>query len=237
VRSKLLSGIVSAAFGMTAIAGAGAQTISIGVGPAGSVVTKATGPGDAAPVIFFAPDNSWTASAVDASSGADLGSTNITLSENFSGELTIWVTETGVNIGPTPQSLLFLSSFTQNQLPPGASVTESTYFDANDVAFATTTPLANFTFTSIDTNSPGVNTIVDDPLMTAYSITEEYDVLIPISTGPALLSTISLQTTANGPIPIVPEPSTWVMMAIGFAGLGFTAYGRGRRSQPQASIV
>jgi hypothetical protein len=233
MRAKYLSGVISAVFGLTAAA-AGAQTIEIGVGPEGSVISKATGSADSV-LSFTAPGDIWSASAIDAAGGADLGSTNITVSENFSGELTIWVTETSVDIGPTPQQLLFLSSFTQNQIPAGASVTETTWFDASDVAFGTATQLATKTFTTIDTNSPDVNTIVEAP--TPYSITEEYDVTIPISTSPAVLSTISLQTTPDGPIPIIPKPSTWVMVALGFAGLGYAAYGRSRKSRIQASII
>ena len=34
----------------------------------------------------------------------------------------------------------------------------------------------------------------------------------------------------DGPIPTVPEPSTWAMMILGFAGLGFMAYRR--KSKP-----
>jgi hypothetical protein len=233
--AKLLSGIVSAVCGMTAVGGAVAQTIEIGVGPTGSVTEVASGPGDSAPVVFSSPGDTWSATAIDAASGADLGSTNTTVSENFSGELTIWVTETGVNLGPTPQQLSIFSSFTQNGVPPGATVTETTYFDASDTAFGTATQLATKTFTSIDTNSPGVTTIVEAPV--PYSITEEYDVIIPISVSPTALSTISLQTTDAGPIPIIPEPSTWAMLAIGFAGLGYAGYGRRRKSRAHASIV
>jgi hypothetical protein len=35
-------------------------------------------------------------------------------------------------------------------------------------------------------------------------------------------------------ISAIPEPSTWAMMLIGFAGLGFLAY---RRQQPAATAV
>ena len=83
MRTKYLSGIISAVCGLTAAA-AGAQTIEIGVGPEGSVVSMATGPADSV-LSFTAPGNTWSASAIDAAGGADLGSTNITASENFSG--------------------------------------------------------------------------------------------------------------------------------------------------------
>jgi PEP-CTERM motif len=112
------------------------------------------------------------------------------------------------------------------------TVTETTWFDASDTAFGVGTKLATATFTSIDTNNPGVTTIVD--ALKPYSITEEYDVTIPLSSPPIALSTISLGTTDAGPIPIVPEPSTWTMIALGFAGLADAAYGRGRKSRVPA---
>jgi PEP-CTERM motif len=142
------------------------------------------------------------------------------------------VTETDVNLGPTPQKLSFTSGLTQNQLPAGATVTETTWFDASDTAYGTGTQLATETFSSIGSSTP-VTTVVD--ALTPYSITEEYDVTFSLPAPPTALSTISLTTTTDGPIPIVPEPSTWMMMAIGFAGLGYAAYGRARRSQ--ASIA
>jgi hypothetical protein len=233
MRAKYLSGVISAVFGMTAAA-AGAQTIEIGFGPHSSITTVASGPGPG-PVVGSAPDGSFTATALDFSSGADLGSTVATVSVLSSGALTIWVTETDVNLGPTPQKLEFLSGFTQNLLPAGATVTETTYFDASDTAFGVGTQLATATFTSIDTNNPGATTIVD--AMKPYSITEEYDVMIPLASPPTVLSTISLQTTTDGPIPIVPEPSTWTMMVVGFAGLGYAAYTRSRKSRVKALIV
>ena len=157
-----------------------------------------------------------------------------TVSVNVVGTFTIWVTETGINLGPTPQKLSFLSDFTQNHLPAGASVTETTYFDASDTAYGIGTKLATDTFTSSGTNGPGVTTVVD--ALKPYSLTEEYVITIPLATRPTSLSTISLDTTTEGPI-TVPEPSTWTMMALGFVGLGYAAYGRRRKFRAQASIV
>jgi hypothetical protein len=39
--------------------------------------------------------------------------------------------------------------------------------------------------------------------------------------------------TPNGPFPVagVPEPSTWAMMILGFAGVGFMAYRRRNKSE------
>jgi hypothetical protein len=236
--AKLLSGVVSAVFGVTAIAGAGAQTISIGIGPEGSVTPVASGTLSAS---YSAPDGSFLAQASDFSFGADLGSTAQTISVNVGppagpGTITIWVTETDISLGTAPQQLKFVTGFTENLLPMGSSVVETTYFDPSDTAFGTATQLATATFNSIDTNNPGATTLVDD-FATPWSITEEYVVTVGFGAPPTILSTISVDTTVNGPIPIVPETSTWMMMAIGFAGLGYSAYGRSRKSRAQTSIV
>jgi hypothetical protein len=34
---------------------------------------------------------------------------------------------------------------------------------------------------------------------------------------------------------VVPEPSTWAMLLLGFEGLGFVGYRRTRRAKPQAA--
>jgi hypothetical protein len=217
---------------MMAVAGAGAETLEIGFGsPPGSVA----GP-DPNSVSYTSPAGIFLGQGSDFAGGADLGSTVHTISVNDAfTTLTIWVTETGINIGPLPQKLKFVSNFTQNTLPAGATVIETTYFDASDKAFGTATKLATWTFTSIGTNSPAA-TIIDDGRATPYSITEEYQVTIK-APGPTALSTIDLTTTPEGKIPFVPEPSTWTMMAIGFAGLGYAAYGRRRKFRAQALIV
>ena len=116
---KLLLGVASTIFSITSVAGLAAQTISIGYGSAGSITTLASGD----PLVSaVGPGDLFQATAQDFSAGADLGSTNATISVlGTPGEtLSIWVTETDINLGPTPQQLSIVSALTQNTLPDGA---------------------------------------------------------------------------------------------------------------------
>jgi hypothetical protein len=56
------------------------------------------------------------------------------------------------------------------------------------------------------------------------------DEILLANNGPGGAATITFISD-----PIVPEPSTWVMLALGFAGLGFAGYRTSRRSAPVAS--
>ena len=46
---------------------------------------------------------------------------------------------------------------------------------------------------------------------------------------------LSLETTGVIITPGTPEPSTWVMMLVGFAGLGFAGYRASRQSAARAA--
>ena len=46
------------------------------------------------------------------------------------------------------------------------------------------------------------------------------------SSGGIYLDDVSVEAVAAGPVAAVPEPSTWAMMLLGFAGVGFMAYRR-----------
>ena len=77
MRRKLVSGVSSVIFAIGAVAAARAQTISIGYGPAGSITTVASGE----PIVSaIGPGDLFSATAQDFSFGADLGSTNATIS-------------------------------------------------------------------------------------------------------------------------------------------------------------
>jgi hypothetical protein len=67
------------------------------------------------------------------------------------------------------------------------------------------------------------------PGVTSDFVTTELD----ISAGP--FSTASIQSTSNL-FSVVPEPSTWAMMLLGFAGLGFAGYRQRQKLAGAASV-
>jgi hypothetical protein len=56
----------------------------------------------------------------------------------------------------------------------------------------------------------------------------------PIFTSSATAGTLIFSPGVGATTPIIPETSTWAMMLIGFAGLGYAAYRQGARARPAA---
>ncbi len=221
MRSKYLGiALFGAALGMSA-GGASAQ-ISVGYGPHASITPAFFAGGS-----WFGTD--FVATAFDVT-GTDFFSLAGTLSFAVTGTETIWITETGDNFGNA--NLTFSSGFSQNLLPPGATVTETTYFDPTNTAYGITDLLQSATFSAPGATGPWTNTF---DVHGAYSLTQEYVINVPLPVSPTVLSTISLDTTYNGPIPPVPEPSTWAMLGIGFAGIGLLGAAK-RRKAPRYAL-
>ena len=66
-----------------------------------------------------------------------------------------------------------------------------------------------------------------------YTGSEEHPMFSP--SGPFLMSSVLVPGVVDHlTISEVPEPSTWAMMALGFAGLGFARYRTSRRTAPAA---
>jgi hypothetical protein len=116
--------------------------------------------------------------------------------------------------------LHFLSGFTVNLLSPGWTVTESTYLNNSNAVFGTSDLLATNVFTAI-----GADQSLDTrAVATPFSVTELFVVRSNGFPGSAN-NTIDLSGA------VVPESSTWALMALGFAGLGFVRF-RQKRQAP-----
>ena len=131
---------------------------------------------------------------------------------------------TGNNFGPA--NLTFSSGFSQNVLPHGATVTETTYFDPSDAAFGITDLLQSASFSAPGGAGPLANTF---DVFGNYSLTQEYVITVPIPSTPSALSTISLDTTFNDPAGQTPETATWAMLGIGCAGIGLLGLTKRRK--------
>ena len=135
------------------------------------------------------------------------------------GTLIIWVTETGLT---SPRGeVKFTSGLTSNLLGGAiSSVTLSTFVSPTDgVSPPNGTPLGTATFTGMGTDTLST---VDNPGAGPYSLQEVF-VIHATGAGDANL-TIDLTSS------VIPEASTWAMMLIGFAGLGFASWWASRRT-------
>jgi hypothetical protein len=217
----------SAAVACAMFVGVAQAQISIGSGPAGSVVDLPMLPILPGTFLGVGPNFSVTASDL---TGADLGSTTSYLSVIGSGgPIDIWVTETGLGLSPNP--VTFTSGFTVNTMPATATVKELTYLDDTDAKYGTGTLLASELFTA-PLPAAGGTFVVSKDVTIPYSLTEEYIVDAPAGSSPNILATISLQSVPSGSGPRIPETSTWAMLGIGFGGialLGMTKRRKGSR--------
>lgn len=175
-RLGLLLGL--ALFASTA---ATAAEIELGAGDPGSVTTLATGGGSAAVsgAMVNGFDITLSGSGVPVLTPPDLlnGNTiDAILAGSAASSVNVWVTSTG-NLTPLgTQSLL--SSFTQNLLAAGWTVTATTYADNTNAAFGTQQTLASTVFTTSD---PPDVLITNTAALGAgpYSITERWFIQAP----------------------------------------------------------
>lgn len=146
--------------------------------------------------------------------GAKLASTSLDILGTAAATLRVFVTATN-QVGLSP----LLSSLTSNLIPAGGSVTLSTFVDAGNGVFATTTPLASHAFAAIGTDVSLGGTALAEP----YSVTGLYELHSPGGGLDPFLDTI--RVSAN-PV-TVPEPSRVGMLGMLLAGAGILL---GRRS-------
>jgi hypothetical protein len=231
MRATLSKGVAATvAFGMS-FATAGAQTLYLGYtkgGPPTDIASSTTGV-----VSGMGPD--FVAVGTDLT-GLKFDSTALSITFFNSGPVTeaVVLSETGLSFG-TPEKVQFVSDFTENALKAGFSVTESTYFNSDNMKYGTEDLLASTAFTSANTPSGTGPFMTPETITAPYSLTQVYFVVAP--SGDTFQSTINLATVPLGPASFAPEPSTWAMMMLGFAGLGYAAVRRGRKVAVASEIA
>jgi hypothetical protein len=132
--------------------------------------------------------------------------------------LDIWLTETGL----TSFTGKMTNGFTENLLPAGWTVTETTYYSASNALYGGT-QIASHAFVSNEAVTvPTAQLAITGP----FSLTHRYTI------GAASLGT-TLSTITLADPPAVPEPATWALMLGGF-GLAGTAL---RRRSAKAALA
>ena len=219
-------GLGALVLGTVGLTPAGANTLTLGIQEDGGLITTEVSGVPVLPGINFT--GSFGTFSVNDISSADDGvpsgpqvalltnDINIEASASTTAHtLNVFVTEQGI----PGQLAIWDSHFTEQPLPTGWSVTQTTWLDPADGLF-TGTMLASHTFPP-----SAVTSSFDQPTSLAsglgpFSVTEEFSVTVGATDTGSNQSTILLTG--------IPEPSTWAMMLLGFAGLGFAGL-RGRR--------
>jgi PEP-CTERM motif len=154
---------------------------------------------------------SLTSQGVPVVVNPDFSTTTIDASSNVSGKLTVIATQDGLTGVP---SAVFANTFTSNfQIgnPNVVSVQMTNFINGVQIATATCTPAGGN-----NCAPPTINAFVSG--LTTFSETEQFVITFAGATG----------VQAGSQISAVPEPATWGMMLLGFAGLAF-AFRQSRR--------
>jgi PEP-CTERM motif len=161
---------------------------------------------------------SVTAFGVPTVPSPDFATTTIDANAAGAGILTILATQQGLTGFPSGTlGNTFAGDFLINNQNV-ASIVMTNYVDAGNVAFGTGTQLATTTCLGATNNCAPATILANVSGLTTFSETEKFVITF---TGGAGIS-------ANSQIATVPEPATWGMLLLGFAGLAF-AFRRSRR--------
>ncbi len=208
----------------------------LGAGSA-TVLTLASG-SPPAPVSFSNLDVGLTGTN---STGNDLAGSALLVSTAY-GYSTYLVSETGLTLkSPGEFSFQGGSLF----LTGRQTLTETAYLDTADDAYGgfasgtsgTLLGTASFNSTNCQFGSCSDQFHLTDnvALSTPFSVTEVFTIDNPHGSANGVNGQIEVLMAPENPTPGgtpgVPEASTWVMMAIGLAGLGFAGYSRSRQAR------
>jgi hypothetical protein len=207
--------VATMAFILAVVSVSQAGTVSIGLQETGvnggAITTVASGSGGASFNCFTLATclgYSFSTISVLGSAGSGVDSTNsnsFQLGTTSGGILTVYVSQQGLTNTSVPG---FLSSFTSNQITTGWTVTEYTYVDPGNTAYALTDLLSKTVFTSIGTQVFGVSS----PSLGAgpFSETEVFVISAPGSGD----SNDTIDLVA------VPEPTSMGLLGTGLLAVG-----------------
>jgi hypothetical protein len=170
-------------------------------------------------------------SAVDTGGDAiSFGSTDLNVASAAGSTITISISEVGIT---APKgAVTFTTILTENALLAGWSVTEASYYDPANAMFSTAKLIGKNTFKGASDATVVTPDPVDAKGLVKYSLTEIYTITL---TGNAVLTGQDLSTILIT-APKIPEPSTWVMMGVGFAGLGLAGWKRRKSHGSHAAV-
>ena len=220
MRNVLLTTIALGAIG--AATSAGANTIDIGysfsAGGAPATIATASTPGSA---IYATPALGGFNSNIVTGSDffpLDLGATTEDSAKGGTAPIYLYISETGVTYNAS--KLTFTIGLGEGPLPKGWSVTEFVFSDSTDATYGKGTLLATDTFGAAGGST--LFTVTSPvPFGTPFSVTQEIAITPGLANGNDL-SSVGITT--------IPETSTWAMMTLGFAGLGYAAFRRSAKS-------
>ena len=125
---------------------------------------------------------------------------------------------------PTPSSMIIYGS---TPGPLGADVILSWPMVAGPGLDTFTETLTTVTSIDTDPNDPGfINVILTGTLTDAHGLFMNAPVVLMLTAtqAGANLPSVAFSNSTTGVTPSIPEPSTWVMMALGFTALGYAGF-------------
>jgi hypothetical protein len=179
---------------------------------------------------------SYTGPTLALSTSLDLDGSNWIVTIPKAGDVSGLKTGDGFTLTPTSGSYGTLHGIVDLPLPHDLFKvwTATIGPDAGDTFIETLTTLheinrgvrdlISFTFEGTITTAPADSGVLGAPVELALSLTQ--------AGGPGNITTATLTNVSSA----IPEPSTWVMLALGFIGLGYAAVRRGSKDKAALAI-